>query len=240
VLDHLLMHDGPAFWVDSQGYATTTTFARIAPSRRLLDRIYLARGFTAYQHFATVDDLPEAIERYSNPPGSDAESSDKPSLIVLPALDSHYRNADTVADTHAKTLLGRVLARLRQYAAADVPVLMTRRQADRFTAPLERVADHQLTCTQTSLGPRFEGDGFETLLYPSEGGSGYQTTFAYWRQLLEARATQIGIQPAGEPSSTDPRSGVGTAVTAGGESEPMTPDPLQDAWSGPQSPGGAW
>jgi len=25
VLDHLLLHDGPAFWVDANGHATTTT-----------------------------------------------------------------------------------------------------------------------------------------------------------------------------------------------------------------------
>jgi hypothetical protein len=45
VLDHLLLHDGPAFWVDANGHATTTTLAQIAPSRRLLDRINVARGF---------------------------------------------------------------------------------------------------------------------------------------------------------------------------------------------------
>jgi len=38
VLDHLLLHAGPAFWVDANGHATTTTLSQIAPSRRLLDR----------------------------------------------------------------------------------------------------------------------------------------------------------------------------------------------------------
>src|SRR6056297_3510587 len=47
VLDHLLLHDGPAFWVDADGHATTTTLAQIAPSQRLLNRIHVARGFTA-------------------------------------------------------------------------------------------------------------------------------------------------------------------------------------------------
>ena len=41
VLDHLLLHDGPAFWVDANGRATTT-LAQIAPSQRLLDRIHVA------------------------------------------------------------------------------------------------------------------------------------------------------------------------------------------------------
>jgi hypothetical protein len=63
VLDHLLLHDGPVFWVDANGHATTTTLSRIAPSRRLLDRIYIARGFTAYQHYGTVCDLPTAVNQ---------------------------------------------------------------------------------------------------------------------------------------------------------------------------------
>jgi len=37
VLDHLLLHDGSAFWVDANGHATTTTLAQIVPSQRLLD-----------------------------------------------------------------------------------------------------------------------------------------------------------------------------------------------------------
>jgi len=31
VLDHLLLHDGPAFWVDANGHATTATLAQISP-----------------------------------------------------------------------------------------------------------------------------------------------------------------------------------------------------------------
>jgi len=31
VLDHLLLHAGPAFWVDANGHATTTTLSQIAP-----------------------------------------------------------------------------------------------------------------------------------------------------------------------------------------------------------------
>ena len=60
VLDHLLLHDGPAFWIDANGHATTTTLAQIAPSQRLLNRIHVARGFTAYQHYGAVCQLPTA------------------------------------------------------------------------------------------------------------------------------------------------------------------------------------
>jgi len=62
-LDHLLLHDGPAFWVDANGHATTTTLAQIAPSQRLLNRIHVTRGFTAYQHYSAVCDLPAAANQ---------------------------------------------------------------------------------------------------------------------------------------------------------------------------------
>jgi len=63
VLDHLLTHDGPAFWVDANGHATTTTLARITPCGRLLDRTHVARGFTASQHQGAVCDLPVAVNQ---------------------------------------------------------------------------------------------------------------------------------------------------------------------------------
>lgn len=115
VLDHLLLHDGPIFWVDANGHATTTTFAHLAPSQRLLDRITVARGFTAYQHYGTVSDLPTAvnqsIERTSTTDVSATQSSDSdgessphtPALIVVPAVDAHS-TVSTTGETHAATI----------------------------------------------------------------------------------------------------------------------------------------
>jgi len=79
VLDHLLLHNGPAFWVDANGHATTTTLAQIAPSHRLLNRIHVARGFTAYQHYGAVCDLPTADES------------------IHPRIDRQYRTARSTA-----------------------------------------------------------------------------------------------------------------------------------------------
>jgi len=54
---------GPPFWVDANGHATTTTLAQISPAQRLLGRIHVARGFTAYQHYGAVCDLPTAVNK---------------------------------------------------------------------------------------------------------------------------------------------------------------------------------
>ena len=243
VLDHLLLHDGPAFWVDANGHATTTTLAQIAPSQRLLNRIHVARGFTAYQHYGAVCDLPTAVNKSIRMSTTDAgatgrgapsrdedTSTHTPALIVAPAVDAQYRADDTLGETHAKTLQARTLARLATYAEGyDIPVLVTRNERNEFTEPVATVADHHLECEQTRMGPRVVGDDFETLVYPVDDGAYYQTTFAYWRQLLAARATQVGVEST-TPAPPTPE-GVGTGVTADGETVAATTDPLLDAWT---------
>jgi len=246
VLDHLLLHEGPAFWIDANGHATTTTLAQIAPSQRLLNRIHVARGFTAYQHYGAVCDLTAAVNQSIQQsttdtetpgrqrPGRDDDSSPyTPSLIVAPAVDAQYRAADTLREEYTETLQARTLAQLATYAEGyDVPVLVTRSTADEFTAPVATAADHHLKCEQTRMGPRFVSDEFETLVYPVDDGAYYQTTFAYWRQLLATRATQVGLEPATPPSTSSP-AGVGTGVTADGETTSLTTSPLLDAWTAP-------
>jgi hypothetical protein len=81
------------------------------------------------------------------------------------------------------------------------------------------------------MGPRILGEDFETLVYPVDDGAYYQTTFAYWRQLLEARAAQVGVQPTTPAPSTPTPEGVGTGVTVDGESISVAADPLLDAWT---------
>ncbi|WP_049902127.1 hypothetical protein [Halorubrum distributum] len=248
VLDHLLLHDGPAFWVDANGHATTTTLAQITPSQRLLDRIHVARGFTAYQHYGAVDNLPTAVNQVIQKSAAVTSTSSRqssthsedsslhtPSLIVAPAVDTQYRSDDTLSEQHAETLQARTLARLATYADSyDVPVLVTRSTIDEFTAPVATAANHHLECEQTRMGPRLVGDEFETLVYPVDDGAYYQTTFAYWRQLLATRATQVGLEPATPSSSTSTPAGVGTGVTADGETTSLTTRPLLDAWTAPR------
>jgi hypothetical protein len=222
VLDHLLLNDGAAFWIDAEGYVTTTSLARLSPSRRLLDRIHIARGFTAYQHYATLCDLDSTPQR---------DSVDDCALLVAPALDARYRAEDSLSSTNAEMLQARAIAQLRsQSKADDAPVLVTRTTDDEFSAPIETAADHHLRCEITAMGPRFAGDEFEMLVYPVGDGAFYQTTIAYWRQVLATRSEQAGIDTApslAESTATENERLQGE--TAGGP----TPDPLADTWVGP-------
>lgn len=183
VLDHLLLEDGAAVWVDARNNAATTTLARIAPSRRILDRIQVARGFTPYQHYAIVEDLDEAL-------------TPDTSLLVLPEIDWFY-TGDEVRDGEGEAMLTDLLDQLSGIAADnDLAVVITRHQETGLGSQIEAAVDERIDCTTTAFGPRFSGSDFETLVY--DCGATVQTTLAFWRRVLEARHPEtLANQPTG-------------------------------------------
>ena len=186
VLDHLLMNDGTVVWVDAGGHAVTQSLASLAPSMRTLERVYVARGFTAHQHYQLVRELPEKVDEDT-------------SLVVCPAFDQLYRDAEAYAD-EGEDLLLRALATVANVADQyDIPVLVTRWQQDSLSDPITAAAQETIRCKQTKFGPRFVGNNFETLVYPMEDGT-VQTTLAFWKRVLEARVS--ATETAETPSMT--------------------------------------
>jgi len=112
----------------------------------------------------------------------------------------------------------------------DIPVLVTRTKRNDFTASGVTAADHHLECEQTQMGRGSSATAFETLVYPVDDGAYYQTTFAYWRQLLAARHAGRRWNRRRRRRRRRLRS-VGTGVTADGETVAATADPLLDAWT---------
>ena len=190
VLDHLLLNDGAVQWIDVQGHATATPLAHLAPSTRLLDRIHVARAFTPYQHAQLVDDLAVRI---------DANTS----LIVCPMFDHYYREECRDPDGHDLFLRG--LATIGRFAREyDVSVVLTRSVQDNFSQPLVEAAAECLSYERTAFGPRFQGEAFETFVYPVSHGM-VQTTLAFWKQVLQARLPlyeHAGVTPGIEVSAS--------------------------------------
>ncbi|WP_138005321.1 hypothetical protein [Halalkalirubrum salinum] len=175
VLDHLLLHEHTAYWVDAAGHARTDTLARLAPSTRLLDRIQVARGFTAYQHAALIDRVTDRLT---------ADTS----LVVVPAIDAMYRAEDSHGVDAERLFRSAVSTLTTQCRASETPLLVTCQRRDELTAPLARQVEKTLRCETTQFGPRFVSDRFETLVYPCTDGS-VQTTLAFWAHVLTQRAT---------------------------------------------------
>jgi hypothetical protein len=188
-VDRLLTDDGPVWWADAGGHARTDTLARVAPSAGLLDRVRVARAFTATQHASLLGTL----ERRVTPSAA---------LVVCPAVDALYRG-DDLPDGEPADLLAAAAARLGRIAGTGVPVLLTVERADDLAAPVARAVDERVDHESTRFGPRFAGDGFETLVYPRRDGT-VQTTLAFWAAVLERRAAASGID-----------AGTGRGVVAG-------------------------
>jgi hypothetical protein len=202
VCDHLLGADGDALWVDAGGHATTGPLARVAPSERFLDRVSVARGFTAHQHAALLDRLA-------------ALAGERTALVVCPAIDLPYREGET--DRGPRPFLERAADRLAGVAeTADCPVVVSAVDPDGPAAPVRAAADRELRYEATRFGPRFVGENFETLAYRTGGydaGGAVQTTLAFWARLLERRREALG--GAGAGSVADPAGGT-REVSAGG------------------------
>ncbi|MFB6095506.1 MAG: hypothetical protein ABEJ71_03515 [Halodesulfurarchaeum sp.] len=188
VLDHLLVTGGEARWIDARNRGPSQLLAALAPADRVLDRVRIARGFTAFQHAAIVEAAESTL--------SDA------SLLVAPALDSQYRD-DDVRGVEPRELLLRVLARLAGYARRfDLPVLVTRTADDRLGRPVRAAARDVIAVERTPFGPRFTAGDFETLVYPGTDGRPVQTTLAFWRRVLEAREPLHSTEPTAPQTPT--------------------------------------
>jgi len=172
-VDKLLLDGGDAVWLGTGRHATTDTLVDVAPDRRVLERVHIARGFQAYQHTTLIRRLEDVID-------------ERTAVIVVPDIDVHYRG-ENLQGTDGQEMLLRALAPLAHIAREfDIPVLCTRRKADSFSAPVEAAAAATITVEQTRIGPRFVGEEFETLVYPLEDGW-VQTTLAFWQHVLQAR-----------------------------------------------------
>jgi len=190
VFDQLLETSGRGWWIDVGGYARTTSLRRLAPTRRTLDRLHVARAFTPYQQQTLVQTLPQRF-------GS-SDESDGPSIVVCPAVDGLVATpgrdcGPETAQQLRMTVLATVSRIARDY---DCPVLLTRTGTEsELQTAVGRAADRSLRCELTPHGPRFTGDGFETRLYPPDANGWSQTTLAYWADLLAARVDVTAHDP---------------------------------------------
>jgi hypothetical protein len=202
-VDRLLTDDGAVWWADAGGHARTDVLARVAPSAGLLDRVRVARAFTATQHASLL----RTLERRVTPEAA---------LVVCPAVDARYRDGD-LPGGEPSDLLGGAADRLARIAATGVPVLLTLRAEDQLSAAVARVVDERIEHESTRFGPRFAGEGFETLVYPRRDGT-VQTTLAFWARVLERRASAVADAgtPTGAGTRLDPKPAPELGAGAGG------------------------
>jgi len=160
-----------ALWVDPGMAVSVHALYALAPSKRTLAGLRIARAFTAYQHHALVRELPR-------------QASPRTELVVLPGVADLYRDED-VPGYERTELFESALAVCAGLAdALDVPVLLADDGADELSALAADYADAEVAVERTDLGLAFRGAGFETLGYWARGH--WQTTIPYWVELFGA------------------------------------------------------
>ncbi|WP_233357357.1 P-loop NTPase family protein [Halococcoides cellulosivorans] len=213
-LDTALSAGGDVVWIDAQGHATTHAFAQVVPSERALDRVHIARAFTTHQHVTLVDQLGRWLrDDPTSPFGGPA--TDRPAVVVAPALDALYRGGDLRNDD-AQALLLRSLATLRAISRDhNLPVILTRARPDGVATALETAAT-TIALEETRFGPRFECEelDFETLVYDVGDGI-QQTTITYWAEILAARHPSVATGASSPAPSSVGRSGSSTIAGLG-------------------------
>ncbi len=166
VLDYLIRNKGKTVWIDSCNYASTHLMHRLTPDPRLLDKIEVARAFTPYQHFSLIENLIDKIDRDT-------------SLVVAPVFDYLYSDsARWEGKKMAMSAIEYIDDVVDQY---NIPVLLT--ESGTYTSIIKDYIEETIECRTTSMGARFLGSNFETLVYPKNGG--IQTTLELWRLILE-------------------------------------------------------
>lgn len=191
--------DGPVHWIDARNNASTYVLADLAPHDRALERVRVARAFTAHQHYALVTALPGRVT-----PATD--------LIVLPCVGSLYADDDLRAGEDDLLLSGAVDVLVALARRHDCTVLCS---TGAVPAPIaDRIADAAdatVRCRETREGFRYVTGDFETEVY---AGPGYrQTTLPYWARALGDLA---GIGATATPDPTDPSpSGVPVSAMEG-------------------------
>jgi hypothetical protein len=157
--------DGPARWVDARNHASTFALSEAGRTHCVLDRVRVARAFTAHQHHALVRQLVADARR---PTG----------LVVAPVVDDLYEDDDLLAQ-EADRLREATLSTLAALAdARDLPVLVTASDP----AAVADYADREIDVEDTRFGPRFDAGDDETTAYWTRGG--WQTTIPYWVDLV--------------------------------------------------------
>jgi hypothetical protein len=170
--------DGRAYWIDARNTASTYALREAAPDDRLLDRLRIARAFTAYQHLTLVE---RVLDR----------ASPRTGCVVAPNLGSLYRDDDVPGHESVPLLEAATSALAELGTACDLPVLATLGgPCDDLADVVTARANAEFACERTEMGYRFEGADFETDVYWAEDW--WQTTIPYWVDLLGAASERPG------------------------------------------------
>ena len=189
VIDCLREGSGHVLWIDARDTASTYVLYDLAPDKRLLSEVEIARAWTAYQHHELVRSLAEQV-------------TSRTQLLVLPNVCTLYQDDDIDAAVGNRLLTGTLetVGELTRTTAS--PVLLTAPPGERST--LTATADTMLRdvrhlCTD------------ETIRMQRGSHDWRQTTLPTW---VRRRGEQRGPSPLAKHRVRERQATLGHARSA--------------------------
>ncbi|MFB6145672.1 MAG: hypothetical protein ABEJ99_04175 [Candidatus Nanohaloarchaea archaeon] len=154
-----------AVWIDTGNHASTYRLA--SHGEEMLEKITIARAFTAYHHHTLCEKLKEEID-------------EKTGLVVLTSINQLYED-ENIPWKEAEQLFDSALESLESSTRANnLKVLLTTADG-KLAFRLQGRIDNHIRISKTSHGNRYSSDGFKTKFYRENGY--LQTTLAYWESM---------------------------------------------------------
>jgi hypothetical protein len=187
VVDELVGRDGLVYWLDARNVAASYALYELAPHRRALDGVRVARAFTAYQHHTLARQLVRAVDG-------------RTAMLVAPNVASLYRDDDVPAYERDELYAAAVTLLAEVGTTHDIPVLVTTDASGVALPPAVADDATHLSCERTRMGLRYAGADVETQVYVKDGF--WQTTIPYWVELFGAASAVAPptAQPARAPA----------------------------------------
>lgn len=169
-INQMISNNKTVYWVDSKEKASLTTLNNLIPNSSILERIKVARSFTAYQHYSLIQELKNKVS-YTT------------SLIVIPEINWFYR--DMVNGEKLRMIKEEINILMNISNHYDIPVLWSLYENgdDSVKELIRRVSDEEIEFEVTEMGPKFSSSNFKTYFYSVNGY--FQTTIDFWRAILK-------------------------------------------------------
>lgn len=164
-MKHFAPENEKILWIDSSNQAKTHYFES---SPELLEKIYIARAFTALQH----QQLCKNIGEYD--------------LIVVPEIDSLYEES-SLYRTEAVELFEDMLKGLKGKILYSI--------SGEIGVKAEKKADNKIEVEQTAQGLKFSQKNRETQVYTDN--TGVQTTVPFYEEVREKWEEPIKLTETG-------------------------------------------
>lgn len=167
VAEELDYSSGSAVWIDVKNESSTYALSSMG-SRELMDRVYIGRAFTPFQHNQLIQNIESSVQE-------DTE------LLVLPNFSFLYLDGQ-VNEYEARELFESSWKKIKQVQKKyDLKVIVSMPdEMDEFNYIVEVESDDKLDIESNSKGLRYSSEEFEQLIYREQGL--IQTTIPFWRR----------------------------------------------------------